>query len=63
MIKVGRYTIDNDGNLYHDRRLIIPAGRLFEKDWTAEFTKTNGNADFKQYLECYKILKNKFYAK
>ena len=60
MTKIGRYTIDADGNLYHANRLIIPAGRLFERDWMAEFFRSNPNANFNQYLECYKILKQRY---
>ena len=60
MTKIGRYTIDDDGNLYHANRLIIPAGRLFERDWMAEFFRSNPKADFKDFVECYKILKQKY---
>lgn len=56
MTKIGRYTIDDKGNLYHDRRLIIPAGQVLDRDWTAEFFKSNPKADFKNYSKCYKIL-------
>ena len=59
MTKIGRYKIDKDGNLYHDRRLVIPAGQVLERDWTAEFFRSNPKADFNHYLECYKILKTK----
>lgn len=60
MTKIGRYTIDADGNLYHANRLIIAAGRLFERDWTAEFFRSNPKANFKDFIECYKILKQKY---
>ena len=60
MIKIKRYTIDADGNLYHANRLIIPAGKLFERDWMAEFFRSNPKADFKDFIECYKILKVNF---
>lgn len=60
MTKIGRYTIDADGNLYHAKRLVIPAGQLFERDWTAEFFRSNPKASFKDFIQCYKILKQKY---
>lgn len=60
MTKIGRYTIDKLGNLFYDKDLIIPAYQLFSEDWTEKFTKNYPNADFNQYLECYKILKQKY---
>jgi hypothetical protein len=61
MVKIGRYTIDDQGNLLYDRRVIIPKGDMFKKDWTFEFTKATPMADFKDYLKAYKLLRSMYY--
>lgn len=60
MTKLGRFTIDKDGNLFYDDKVFIPAFQLMTEDWTSKFTKDFPNADFQQYLECYKILKQRY---